>query len=165
MTIVKLTSPDCGQHNECQDAPPPPGTPELTAVLRYLDTLETVGWRMIAGIRHFLACTMWAWMWKQLISFSRIAVKTVRVFAVFACWAAICFGPWLLCQGVPGVVVLMAVAWTALALGGSVWGALYIRHQLRPPATHSRLSIALRRIIHLCRGMRRLPNQEKSLLL
>jgi hypothetical protein len=134
---------------------------QFTDVLQHLDNLETIGWRMIGGIGHFLTSTMWAWMRKQLILLGQIMVKAVRVAMVFTCWAVISFGPILLmskmrCEGLP---VLMALAWTGLALGGSLWGVLYIRHRLRRPA----MPRLFRRIFHWRMWRRSVskPKQEK----
>lgn len=107
---------------------------ELNGVLRQLDNLEIVLWRMIGGIGHFLTSTMWSWMRKQLIMFGQLLVKAVRVAVVFACWAIISFGPlWLVVRlEATGLFPLLALAWTGLALGGSLWGARYIRHRVQP---------------------------------
>jgi hypothetical protein len=134
-----------------------PDMPLFTVVLSCLDDLEIVGWRMIAGIGHFLTHTMWSWLWKQLISLSRIIAKAVRVGMVFACWAVISFAPLLLVwqMEATGLLPLVALVWTGLALGGSLWGALYIRHRLQPFGL-------LRRIVHWRKRKPPKPSQEKA---
>jgi hypothetical protein len=172
----RLTCPGCAQ--ECQGCSPGgtwvcPGckntfdvdsqgrlqsaTLVISALLRYLDALEILGRRMIAGIGHFLASTMWEWLWKELILVSRIVVKAARVLAVFACWSAISFGPLLLVWRMKssGLLLLMALAWTALALGGSLWGACYMRRQLVPSSSPGLLFFTRLRVRQFWQRMRR----------
>lgn len=129
---------------------------QFRGILQQLDNLETVGWRMLHGIGHFLTSTMWSWMRKQLILLGEISVKAVRVAMVFACWGAISFAPlWLVAKlESKGWPVFVALGWTGLALGGSLWGARYIRHRLQP-----RRPGLLRRIIHWRRKPK--PTPEK----
>jgi hypothetical protein len=102
--------------------------PWVVALLAWLDNLESHGQRMILGIAHFLTWGMWAWLGRQLRVLGRVAAKAGRVAAVFACWAAIAFAP-LVLLGRTKYGLLLALAWTTLALAGSVWGALHVRRR------------------------------------
>jgi hypothetical protein len=102
--------------------------PAANAVLSMLDALEGLFIRMLVGIFHFLARSLPLWLGRQLVSLARIATKAARVLLVFSAWAGLCFLPLLLLHRLPGgLPTLLAAAWTALALAGSVWGAFHAR--------------------------------------
>jgi hypothetical protein len=109
---------------------PEPAAPEagpVAAVLCLLAALEGLFLRMISGVGTFLGQSLPLWLGRQLISLARIAVAAVRVLLVFSAWGCLCFLPLLLLHRLGGLPMLIAVAWTALALSGSVWGAVYAR--------------------------------------
>jgi hypothetical protein len=160
MTNVNMTCSNCGRRHERQDVIPggswscpscrttlrvairketadvPAGTPWVAAVVAWLDTLETQGRRMIMGIGHFVTWKLWAWAGRQLLLLGQVAVKAGRVAAVFAFWAALTFAPPVLLRRTE-LGLLLALAWTTLALAGSVWGALYVRRRAPLPLAYS----------------------------
>jgi hypothetical protein len=104
------------------------------SIIGFLDRVETAGKRMIVGTAHFLAFRMPHWLARQLFNLGRIAVKALRVAAVFGLWFCLTLLPvaLLVAGWLPGgwPVTLLAVAWSALALSGSVWGLIYVRRRV-----------------------------------
>jgi hypothetical protein len=113
----------------------PPADQPPSGLLGFLDCLETLGRRMIIGIGRFLTHVLPDWLARQLAHLGRIAVKSVRVLAVLAVWGALTFSPLLLLAWLEHPLpVVLGLTWAALALAGSLWGALYVRR--RASAAH-----------------------------
>jgi hypothetical protein len=112
------------------------------ALLLILNNLESLAVRMLIGIRRFLVELMPEWIGRQLVNLSRVAVKAVRVAAVFGVWFAVTCFPFCVLvfhrSWLPsgGFVVLLVLAWTFLTLGGSWWGAVWVRRRNEPPPGH-----------------------------
>jgi|GEM_PF-5095573 len=105
------------------------------AFLEFLDVLETMGKRMNEGAVRFLIDGLPQWLARQMANLGRIAVKATRVLAVFSLWFALTCLPLALLMAGPSwfprgiVAVLFVLAWTALALIGSLWGVKHARGQ------------------------------------
>lgn len=142
------TCPDCGGNFQVDTsgrpdripangaaAPIPPDKTLTADALAFLDRLETHGLRMIEGTGLFLTQGLPHWFVRQTVNLGRVAVKAGRVLLVFGVWFALASWPLLLLAARPGwfpdgaLPVLLALAYTALALAGSAWGLRYARRQ------------------------------------
>ncbi len=98
-------------------------------ILTLLREVEALIVRMIRGIALFMWEGLWqwlrdvlAWLHETIVLCVRIAVRFVRVAAVFAVWVVLVFGPLAFHFG------FISGIWTVLALVGSAWG---LRRQLK----------------------------------
>ena len=96
---------------------------EGDALLTFLKTVEDSFVRMIYGIRLFIWKRIPELLWDFLIWLKvkcfhviRIVIRLSRVIAVITVWLIIVFAPVALFSNV------FTLAWTAVALIGSVWG-------------------------------------------
>jgi DNA-directed RNA polymerase subunit RPC12/RpoP len=95
-----------------------------------LDNIEALFGRMIAGIGQFLVHQVPRWIVRQVLDLGRIAAKAARVAAVFGVWLAITCLPLALLASDPGwFLTVLVLAWTGIAVAGSVFGALYATRQ------------------------------------
>jgi hypothetical protein len=107
----------------------PHGMHEGDETLAFLRKLEQGFLRAIHGIGVFiwkkipaLARRFAAWLRETCAYAYLVGVRVARVVGLFLAWAAIVFGPLILCFGwITGV-------WTLLALVGSAWG---VNRQIR----------------------------------
>jgi hypothetical protein len=132
--------------------PPPPATPDPPPTI--LDEVESLLWRMLAGVFRFAFLRLPRLAYDFIMHVSPTFAKVARILLLLAAWAAIAVAPGLAaydfrevrdrlapwgdaapaiawCFGhEAGCRVVLAV-WSGVALCGSVWGALYVRRKAR----------------------------------
>ncbi len=96
-----------------------------------LDTVEDRVWAMLHGVWQFLTSAFPRWLMRVLREFLQVGYKLARVGLVVSLWVGLTFIPSLVLFRGPALLVMMGWAWLAVALGGSCYGLLYIRHRLR----------------------------------
>jgi hypothetical protein len=98
----------------------------------WLKELEDTLWRMINGVYRFIFMRLPELVVRMLLeTIGPVAVQLIRVIVVLSLWLAVVSVPAIVAASLGGWGGLVAGAWVALALTGSVWGRAYLVRKSR----------------------------------